>query len=352
MIESQRRVCWEKEMGTWAAVPECLELVNAKSRSAFGARNLGWAEILSLQEHGLIKAREKMLNEPIGVGRSAHIRPSPAEAAHHLQEFGFVILTLPRCFSGLSPLYEDLDARQMGCGPNSTKGLKYYVKNQAGVKRRLQFRRRKPVHGEAGGSPVEACFRGLEAIVERCFAEVLTSIALPHAEVNARLFPPKAGRTKSVLNAMLYLDGGSGAEEPWCREHADPGLLTVLARSDLDALQLRLPEKGRAALLGDPSPGTSRPEPGEDTWYNVEPVMDAAAAAAGPGFEAMLILPGYSLERLSGGALKACIHRVPRSSEAGATRRTAAFELRPTVDIWASWSEEAASGGVEGEGSA
>jgi hypothetical protein len=241
----------------------------------------------------------------------------------------------------------------------------------------------------------------LEALVQRCFAAVCADASLPLARVAARLFPPGT-KHKAVFNAMLYVDGGvssssscTGASasgpagstgptedgdeagsgyqinsvldcdlgdlEPWCRSHGDPGLLTLLARSDRAALQLQARSGSGGSGVGDGGDsgagvgGCGAGGGGGAAWVDVEPMMDrladetraqlasstTTATSDGGGVEVLLLVAGYSLERLTAGAYRACVHRVPRSDAVGARRRTAAFELRPAVDIWRAWRDEA-----------
>jgi hypothetical protein len=240
----------------------------------------------------------------------------------------------------------------------------------------------------------------LEALAQRCFAAVCADASLPLARVAARLFPPGT-KHKAVFNAMLYVDGGvsssnsssrcTGASgpagstgpkedgdemgsgyqingaldcdlgdlEPWCRSHGDPGLLTLLARSDHAALQLQAHSGSGGSGVGDGGDGGAGVggcgvDGGDGAaWVDVEPMMDrladetraqlasTTATSDGGGVEVLLLVAGYSLERLTAGAYRACVHRVPRSDAVGARRRTAAFELRPAVDIWRAWRDEA-----------
>jgi len=250
-------------------------------------------------------------------------------------------------------------------------------------------------------SEAEASFEALESLAKRCFEAVCEDVGLPFGHVSTRLFP-SGSKHKSVFNAMLYVDGGrrsnssveessrqvskptidrgeavDGKEasivkasvegtfqihgdldsdlvsEPWCRSHGDPGLLTLLTRSDLAALQLK-------ARDGDG--GFDDTEHNIVKWIEIEPHMDQlchelcarfavdSVSSIGDvshsgnsdsyGVEVLLLIAGYSLERLTGGAYKACVHRVPRCEVPGSRRHTAAFELRPAVDIWQTWDDE------------
>ena len=249
-----------------------------------------------------------------------------------LRAHGYALLPVRRTAnagqsSWTAPLYRALSQPDQDC---DTQHLRGSLKTQPGLKRRLQLRRRHPGDMAAAEEPLEQSFAALEGLLHECFAAVCAAAGLPHARVMARLFPAAAGRSKTVCNALQYLDGGDHAE-PWCRAHGDPGLITVLARSDLAALQL---------CLRAPAGATDA----DTAWVEVEPLMDERAAAldsAGAGAggaEVLLLLSGMTLERLTEGAFPACVHRVPRSPAPGATRLTVACELRPTVDMWHSWS--------------
>lgn len=406
---------------------------------------------------------------PSSAGKTAPVSLTalvePAALVADLRRQGFALLPVWRCGSWLAPIYAVLDDGGSSGPPNALQNLApsgrlfASLKDQPGVKRRAQLRRRgridplappapqsssntgsaaeassgsaaeaspgsaaesspgsaaeassrsaaeassAPAPEAIPGSAAEASFEALEALAQRCFAAVCADAGLPLARVAVRLFPPGC-KHKAVFNAVLYVDGGvrsssssssmSGGQAgsagpaadgdevgreaasapaagdeagreyqingaldgdlgaaPWCRSHGDPGLLTLLARSDRAALQLQA--RGGGGGVGDVSCV------GGAAWVDVEPMMDRladetraqlasasssnAGGSDGDGVEVLLLVAGYSLERLTAGAYVACVHRVPRSAAPGARRRTAAFELRPAVDIWRSWREEAA----------
>ena len=369
----------------------------------------------------------------------------PSALVADLRRQGFALLPVRRHGPWLAPFYAVLDdddssvrSNKLNClAPSALHSVS--LKEQPGVKRRAQLRRRGRIKtdspleyhestfprsvGEANHtstndatsslhtdpctrSEAEASFQALEALAHRCFAAVCEDVGLPLAHVIARLFPP-GSKHKAVFNAMLYVDGGrrgsscveewselvsgvkptthrgetvdskeaitlpSGRElegtfqihsaldsdlvsEPWCRSHGDPGLLTLLTRSDLAALQLQAHNNDDGG--GD---GTERKSA---EWLDIEPLMDTLAVETrarlandcdsmngnpcdstgsdGASVEVLLLISGYSLERLTDGAYKACVHRVPRCDLAGARRHTAAFELRPALDIWQAWHDE------------
>lgn len=363
----------------------------------------------------------------------------PSALVADLRRQGFALLPVRRHGPWLSPFYAVLDDDDSSVRSNKLKCLAPSVlhsvslKDQPGVKRRAQLRRRgriktnappesherttlRPVseanHASTTDmtsslqadpctrSEAEASFQALEALAYRCFAAVCEDLGLPFAHVISRLFPP-GSKHKAVFNAMLYVDGGrrgsscveewsglvSGVKpttnrgetvdskegrdlegtfqihgdldsdlvlEPWCRSHGDPGLLTLLTRSDLAALQLQ--------ALNDSDGGGDGMERKSAEWLDIEPLMDQLAGETrahlanecnsingnacdstgsdGASVEVLLLISGYSLERLTDGAYKACIHRVPRCEVAGTHRHTAAFELRPALDIWQAWHDE------------
>lgn len=74
------------------------------------------------------------------------------------------------------------------------------------------------------------------------------------------------GKGKSVLNLYHYFNLETCDEEP-CRSHADPGLLTVLCRSTEPGLQALHPLK--------PGGAPGQPAAYEDSWCDLEPMMDA-----------------------------------------------------------------------------
>jgi len=244
-------------------------------------------------------------------------------------------------------------------------GLAPVYKQQGNLKERLQLRRAVAAHGattpdaELVASPCSKsspsthtdnfCLAGaaaalvdattaLESVSRSCFEAWCTEAGVP-AEVALGQFGDLAytpagaggsGKGKSVLNIYHYYNEEACDEEP-CREHADPGLLTLLCRSTNAALQVRLPLSGEA-----PAQVVAY----EDMWRDVEPAMDAAVHAApspscceesdGSGF-VLLAIVGETLERLSGKRLAACQHRVAR---AAGTRLNMAYEMRPRINVW------------------
>lgn len=178
-----------------------------------------------------------------------------------------------------------------------------------------------------------------EAISSSCFEAWCHEAGVPADEALQQFgdagYAPSScsGKGKSVLNIYNYFNEQSCDEEP-CREHADPGLLTMLCRSTNAALQVRLPLPDETA---------DQASDYEDVWRDVESAMDAAAKNAQIGsshgnLEAsgfvLLVIVGETLERLSGKRLAACQHRVAR---AAGTRLNMAYEMRPRVNVWHPW---------------
>jgi len=133
---------------------------------------------------------------------------------------------------------------------------------------------------------------------------------------------PLGGKHKSVLNLYHYFNDGGCEEEP-CREHADPGLVTILCRSTNAGLQVRLPRCPGGA------PGHAAEY--EEAWLDVEPAMDDCAHEGGP---VLLAAVGETLERLSGCRVPSCRHRVAKTV---GPRFNAAYELRPRTNVWHAW---------------
>ena len=90
---------------------------------------------------------------------------------------------------------------------------------------------------------------------------------------------------KSCSRALLrYHYFNVDSTEP-CRPHADPGLLTVLCRSTEAALQARRPLRPGGA------PGV--PAAYEETWCDLEPMMDRLSEGAEEGSKSRLLM-GFS----------------------------------------------------------
>eukprot|EP00929_Paragymnodinium_shiwhaense_P084481 TRINITY_DN45178_c0_g1_i4.p1 TRINITY_DN45178_c0_g1~~TRINITY_DN45178_c0_g1_i4.p1 ORF type:complete len:447 (-),score=115.49 TRINITY_DN45178_c0_g1_i4:405-1745(-) len=154
-----------------------------------------------------------------------------------------------------------------------------------------------------------------------------------------------SAKSKSVLNLIQYFNDSSCSEEP-CREHADPGLLTILCRSSHPegGLQVRFPQMHG----GSQDAGSSgraycerwRP-PGEavsyaDEWQSLEPLMDELARqkAGEDGGMVLLAIVDETLERLSNWRFPACRHRV---SPQHGLRSNITYEMRPRVNVWTPW---------------
>lgn len=222
-------------------------------------------------------------------------------------------------------------------------GLALQFKRQGLLKERLQVRRaRRPAKVGAAAEAaadaaavLEAAHTAMESVALACFEAWCATADVPSAEALEKFGDQdpnageKFGKTKaqSVLNLYHYFNEAGCDEEP-CREHADPGLLTVLCRSTNEALQVRLPTQPGGA----PGEAASYEEP----WRDVEPLMDEGlrAADARPGDVVLLIATGETLERLSGSSLASCRHRV---TEASGRRFNAAFEMRPRMNVWHPW---------------
>merc|ERR1712048_294757 len=119
-------------------------------------------------------------------------------------------------------------------------------------------------------------------------------------------------KAKSVMNLYYYFEDETDLEP--CREHADPGLVTLLCCSSSAAgLQIRLPLHSSAEPTGPEYCNMWRPECAltySETWYDVEPAMDACLRQCAPGSTVLLAIVGEALERLSGFRFPACRHRV------------------------------------------
>lgn len=245
-------------------------------------------------------------------------------------------------------------------------GLAPSYKQQGILKERLQLRRAgealswTPHHSLCGiqhaeppedspdalaASIVEAT-AALEELSKSCFAACCEEAGVSAKDMLSQIgdhgYTPSAsskGKGKSVLNLYHYFNDDECDEEP-CREHADPGLLTLLCRSTNAALQVRIPQRDS---------NTSVESRGyEPVWRDVEAAMDLAAThemkevAEQPGL-VLLVIVGETLERLTQGRLSACQHRVVKVA---GDRLNLAYEMRPRVNVWHPW--EAAATPCEG----
>jgi len=296
----------------------------------------------------------------------------PTGFAADLRSTGFALLRCPRQIaapisgamrSGVALLRtgEALEASAAASSRSSSCGLACSYKQQGDLKERLQVRRAAASTGEAEAPPPDApasrllveALAAFEVVALACFEAWCAANGVPagpalqaFGEAEFLAAPGcgtrAAGKSKAVLNAYHYFNEATCEEEP-CREHADPGLLTLLCRSTNDALQVRL------ALEPGGAPG--RPATYEECWRDVEPAMDAcsasgAADSVGTSEAAeeedqqeliLLVAAGETIERLSAGAFPSCRHRVARTT---GRRFNLAYELRPRMNVWHPWKHE------------
>lgn len=310
----------------------------------------------------------------------------PADFVADLEKLGFALVRCPAAVAEpirsalrfsppvLAALHEEAaaGAGEEGLeGAIAAAGLAPVYKRQSCLKERLQLRRAEArgsrrasteaarhrdeigidvtgnnLDDDAAAALLVEATAALEAVCMSCFQGWCGEAGVPAGEALAKFgdrgfaTPDVGGRSKakSVLNFYKYFNDEACEEEP-CREHADPGLLTVLCRSTNPALQLRLPvARGRSGAY-------------EDVWRNVEPAMDAAALN-GQGRVGqdcvLLVIVGETLERLSGGRLAACQHRV---AKVVGPRLNLAYEMRPRQNVWHPW-PAAGSAPARGEATA
>ena len=240
-------------------------------------------------------------------------------------------------------------------------GLCFNYKRQKDLKQRLQVRRTgHRLQGEAADDPaiLSSSFEVMEAVAQACMEAWCESEGFPTEAARSHFGDfsfgeslqleddgaGAAGKGKSVLNLYHYFNEETCLEEP-CRQHADPGLVTVLCRSSTTGLEVRLPLKPGGA------PGIHATY--QEEWQDVEEVMDQCAqdaGATGRGVEGsevfcFLVIVGETLERLSAGRHPACLHRVARPRRTAAQPRfNMAFELRPRCNVWHPWQQVLATG--------
>jgi len=241
-------------------------------------------------------------------------------------------------------------------------GLVFAYKQQGNLKQRLQVRRSAKVDGvsnlQALGASESEGFLDTSLEPKLCVALIATALdvfeavalaafdawcdasGVPAREALQTFGDPNFlsdstephGKCKSVLNLYHYFNDVECEEEP-CREHADPGLITILCRSTNAGLQVRLPQRPGGL------PGCRAHY--EDSWLDIETAMDVCSHGhAGEGHESLgrsivlLAIVGETLERLSGAKLAACQHRVARTR---GPRFNMAYELRPRTNVWYAW---------------
>lgn len=207
-------------------------------------------------------------------------------------------------------------------------------KRQGELKERTQVRRTSLEAADPNDFML-CSFEVMESLAEVAMEAWCASQGLPVATAKQKFGDlsfgnsQEEGKGKSVLNLYHYFNLETCDEEP-CRSHADPGLLTVLCRSTEPGLQALHPLK--------PGGAPGQPAAYEDSWCDLEPMMDALGQGEEPHVP-FLILVGETLERLSGGWHPACLHRVQPSVVPNRPRFNMAFELRPRCNVWHPWSE-------------
>ncbi|CAE7607161.1 ftsH [Symbiodinium natans] len=244
-------------------------------------------------------------------------------------------------------------------------GLCLNYKRQKDLKQRLQVRRTgQDLQASAEDDPrvLASSFEVMEAVAQASMEAWCDSQGVPTQAAKSHFgdlsfgeeaYPEQGqqgqesaiGKGKSVLNLYHYFNQDP-SEEP-CRQHADPGLVTVLCLSSTKkGLEVRLPLRPGGA------PGKSATY--DEEWQDVEAAMDSAlstkrTARAEPESErsgrsgrsgqdefCFLVIAGETLERLSAGQHPACLHRVAHISE---PRFNMAFELRPRCNVWHPWQQ-------------
>ncbi|CAE7236418.1 ftsH [Symbiodinium sp. CCMP2592] len=238
-------------------------------------------------------------------------------------------------------------------GISAATGLCLNYKRQKDLKQRLQVRRTGNGLHAAEDDPaiLSSSFEVMEAVAQVSMEAWCDSQGFPSQAAKSHFGdlsfgeegypeqghgdPGTSAKGKSVLNLYHYFN--EDPEEP-CRQHADPGLVTVLCCSSTrKGLEVRLPlEPGGAPGL---------PATYDEEWQDVEAAMDLRRTDAqvsqdpsnsAPEAFCFLVIVGETLERLSAGHHPACLHRVARTSE---PRFNMAFELRPRCNVWHPWQQ-------------
>eukprot|EP01120_Amphizonella_sp_Union-15-10_P012334 TRINITY_DN5456_c0_g1_i2.p1 TRINITY_DN5456_c0_g1~~TRINITY_DN5456_c0_g1_i2.p1 ORF type:complete len:257 (+),score=45.24 TRINITY_DN5456_c0_g1_i2:98-868(+) len=152
---------------------------------------------------------------------------------------------------------------------------------------------------------------GVYDLFERIANELLKSILLfmgiNHSELMSVYGDPNPPKlSSSVLNVFNYFNSSDIEKTVNCREHIDPGLITVLGKGTVGGLLVRDPTRS------------------DVTWISVEDLMEPSD---------VIILTGQTLNFLTGGKVEGNLHWVGKNTS---SRVNITFELRLAYPIYLS----------------
>eukprot|EP01121_Diplochlamys_sp_Union-15-3_P000174 TRINITY_DN10161_c0_g1_i1.p1 TRINITY_DN10161_c0_g1~~TRINITY_DN10161_c0_g1_i1.p1 ORF type:complete len:179 (+),score=17.98 TRINITY_DN10161_c0_g1_i1:137-673(+) len=113
----------------------------------------------------------------------------------------------------------------------------------------------------------------------------------------------------SVFNVYHYFNTADAKELVNCRQHVDPGLITVLGRGTMNGLEIR------DSFLSD-------------DWISIEKYMTD---------NEVVVIAGETLNLVSGGRIKGGLHWVNKSEK---ERLNLTFEMRTAFPIYWPWGSE------------
>ncbi|CAK9004268.1 Probable C-terminal domain small phosphatase (Developmental gene 1148 protein) [Durusdinium trenchii] len=209
------------------------------------------------------------------LGSRSQLRAFVAELTR--QSFAVCAVPLWRA----APVVAELDRATPRGSSGHSGGFVWSFKRQGELKDGWSFGKAQGERTQVRRTSLEAAdpndfmlcsFEVMESLAEVAMEAWCASQGLPVATAKQKFGDlsfgnsQEEGKGKSVLNLYHYFNLETCDEEP-CRSHADPGLLTVLCRSTEPGLQALHPLK--------PGGAPGQPAAYEDSWCDLEPMMDA-----------------------------------------------------------------------------
>eukprot|EP01114_Cavostelium_apophysatum_P021566 TRINITY_DN7568_c0_g1_i1.p1 TRINITY_DN7568_c0_g1~~TRINITY_DN7568_c0_g1_i1.p1 ORF type:complete len:286 (-),score=34.91 TRINITY_DN7568_c0_g1_i1:6-863(-) len=258
------------------------------------------------------------------------IQHSAEKLVNSIKRYGFAILRLTdptdvqvikQAFAEATRFFGESDSVKKSSHISSKVG---YKKNRP--KERYQFRRctgNYPMPDEKFKESMFSTYNLFERISVACMEIILQDVSISPRQVLEHylddlidFMPPSTSPLDknsnygtSVFNLYHYFNTNETVSAENCAEHTDPGLITVLGKGTSFGLEVTDLKSG--------------------SYLGVEQFMEDGRD--------LLVLPGETLQRLTGGKVRGNLHRVVKN---GQSRINMAYEMRPKAPIYYPWDSE------------